>query len=442
MAAAVSGRLHGPDVEIDGVSFDSRSVQPGQLFVPLVAERDGHQFIESAFGRGAVACLSSQPFVGPGTAIEVPDTLRALMALATAQRASFEGPVIGITGSVGKTSTKDLAWAALAASRRTWANERSFNNEQGLPTTLLNTPELTEVLVLEMGMRGLGEITELCTIARPTIGVVTRVAEAHSERVGGIEGVARAKSELVAALPAYGLALLNIDDFRVRAMSTISAAPVLLYGDGDGADVRITDLHLDEIARPSFRLLTPWGECQVHLGVSGRHMAHNAAAALACVGAVGGNLQEGAAALADIGLTAMRMELQRTVGGATVLNDSYNANPTSMRAALDALADLPATRRFAVLGLMAEISDTEAEHRAIVEYAHGRGIDVLAVGTDLYGIAPVVDPVAALGSLASGDAVLVKASRVVGLERVAAALLLGEHIDALDVAPPGQEQRP
>ncbi len=424
VAAATGGRLHGPDVEIDGVSFDSRVVQPGQLFVPLVAERDGHDFIDAALARGAVATLTSQAPRG-GTSIEVPDTLRALMALAAAQRASFDGPVIGITGSVGKTSTKDLAWAALAASRRTWANERSFNNEQGLPTTLLNTPELTEVLVLEMGMRGLGEIAELCAIARPTIGVVTRVAEAHSDRLGGIDGVARAKAELVTALPAHGLAILNADDVRVRAMAAVSAAPVLLYGEGDDADVRITDLHIDEIARPSFQLHTPWGACHVHLGVSGRHMAHNAAAALACVGAVGGDLHEGAAALADIGLTAMRMEVLRTAGGATVLNDSYNANPTSMRAALDALADLPATRRIAVLGLMAEISDAAAEHRAIVEYAHGRGIDVLAVGTDLYGITPVPDPVAALGSLAGGDAVLVKASRVVGLERVAAALLLG-----------------
>lgn len=422
VAVATGGRLHGPDVAIDGVSFDSRSIQPGQLFVPLVAERDGHEFIAAALARGAAAYLTTRPPVG-GTAIEVPDTLRGLMALAAAQRSSFAGPVIAITGSVGKTSTKDLAWAALAAGRPTWANERSFNNEQGLPTTLLNTPDLTEVLVLEMGMRGLGEIAELCSIARPTIGVITRVAEAHSDRVGGIEGVARAKAELIAALPHDGLAILNADDVRVRAMASQSAAPVLLYGDAPDADVRLDDLRLDDIARPSFLLHTPWGQCRVHLAASGRHMAHNAAAALACVGAIGGDLQGAAAALAEVGLTAMRMEVQRTAAGAIVLNDSYNANPTSVRAALDALADLPATRRIAVLGLMAEISDPEAEHRAILEYARGRGIEVLAVGTELYGIEPTDDPVAALGSLAGGDAVLVKASRVVGLERVAAALL-------------------
>ena len=442
VATAVGGTLHGPDVEIDGVSFDSRSVQSGQLFVPLVADRDGHQFIGGAIQRGAAAYFTALPFDGSGTAIEVPDTLQALMALATAQRATFGGPVIGITGSVGKTSTKDLARTALAASMRTWANERSFNNEQGLPTTLLNTPELTEVLVLEMGMRGLGEIAQLCVIAQPTIGVVTRVAEAHSDRVGGIEGVARAKAELIEALPSHGLAILNGDDLRVGAMAAKSLAPVLRYGERPDVDVCISDLRLDDIARPSFTLDTPWGRCFVHVGVSGRHMAHNAAAALACVGAVGGDLLEGAAALADVGLTPMRMQVQRTANGATVLDDSYNANPTSMRAALDALVALPASRRVAVLGLMAEISQPEAEHRAIVEYAHGLGIEVLAVGTDLYGVAPVADPVAALGLLAGGDAVLVKASRVVGLDRVAAALLLGEAVDTLDVAPPGQEQRP
>ena len=425
VAAATGGRLVGPDVEIDGVSFDSRSILPGQLFVPIAGHRDGHEFISGALERGAAAYLSSRPSAG-GTAIEVPDTLRALMALAAAQRGTFDGPVIGVTGSVGKTSTKDLASAALAASRRTWANERSFNNEQGLPTTVLNMPPDTEVLMLEMGMRGFGQIAELCTIARPSIGVVTRVAEAHSDLVGGIDGVARAKAELVEALPTSGVAILNADDHRVRAMRGRTGADVLLFGEAADADVRVTNVVLDDLARPSCTMVTPWGAVRVSLAVSGRHMAVNAAAALACVGAVGGDVHAGAAALSNVVLTAMRMDVRRTASGAVVLNDSYNANPTSMRAAIDALVDLAATRRVAVLGLMAEISDPADEHRALTNYAVRRGVDVIAYGTDLYGIEPVADvaaAVAALGSLAGGDAVLVKGSRVVGLEHVAAALL-------------------
>jgi UDP-N-acetylmuramoyl-tripeptide--D-alanyl-D-alanine ligase len=422
VATATGGRLVGPNAAIDGVSFDSRALQPGQLFVPIVADRDGHEFIDGALDRGAAAYLTAQPARG-GTAIEVDDTLLALMRLAAAQRSRYEGPLVGITGSVGKTSTKDLAWAALGATRRTWANERSFNNEQGLPTTLLNAPADTEVMVLEMGMRGFGEIRALCDIARPTIGVITRVAEAHSDRVGGIDGVATAKAELVQALPAGGVAVLNADDHRVRAMSGLTAAEVVWYGEADDAHVRIADVVLDELARASFTVHTPWGVVRVQLGVSGRHMVHNAAAALAVVGVVGADVAAGAAALADVGLTAMRMEISRTSAGALVLNDSYNANPTSMRAAIDALAALPANRRYAVLGLMAEIADAADEHRAVLRYALDRDVEVLAVGTDLYGITPVTDPVAELGSLAGGDAVLVKGSRVVGLERVAAALL-------------------
>ncbi len=422
IASATGGQLHGPDLEIDGVSFDSRSVQPGQLFVPIIAERDGHDFIPEALARGAAAYLTDRAPFG-GTAIEVPDTVRALMALAAVKRQQIAGTVIGITGSVGQTSTKDLALAALSASKATWANERSFNNEQGLPTAILNAPAQIDVLVLEMGMRGFGEIADLCRIARPTIGVVTLVAEAHGDRVGGIEGVARAKSELIVSLPASGVAILNADDARTRAMSAVSAAPVLLFGESSDADVRISELQVDGLARACFHLDSPWGVCNVQLAVTGRHMAINAAAALACVGAVGGDLLAGAAALATARLSSMRMEMMQLASGALLLNDAYNANPTSMRAALETLAQLPATHRVAVLGLMAEIPNAEAEHRAVLQHAHELGIEVLAYETELYGIAPVDDPIVALGSLASGVAVLVKGSRVVGLERLIARLV-------------------
>lgn len=419
---ATGGNLVGPDVQIDGVSFDSRTLLPGQLFVPLVAERNGHDFIEAALGRGAVAYLTAEP-PRDGSAIVVPDTLRALMDLAAARCRASTAVVVGITGSVGKTSTKDLAWAALAPSRRTWANERSFNNDQGLPTTVLNAPDDTEVMVLEMGMRGFGEISRLCRIAPPTVGVVTRVAEAHSELVGGIDGVARAKTELVAALPTDGTAVLNADDDRVRAMARRCDGRTVLYGEATDAEVRIDGVVLDHLARPTFTVHTPWGRHTVRLGVSGRHMATNAAAALAVVGVVGGDVAAAVAALGDVRLTAMRMEVLRTASGCVVLNDSYNANPTSMRAAIDALVALPAARRVAVLGVMAEISDPEPEHRRIAAYAAERSVEVLAVGTPWYDCDPVDDPVDVLGSLAGGDAVLVKASRAAALDRVAAALV-------------------
>lgn len=422
VADATGGRLVGPDVPIDGVSFDSRSITPGQLFVPLVAERDGHDFVGAALERGAAAYLTARAPQG-GTAIVVPDTLQALMDLAAVRSRLAAATVVGVTGSVGKTSTKDLAWAALGASRRTWANERSFNNDQGLPTTVLNAPDDTEVMVLEMGMRGFGEIARLCRIAPPTIGVVTRVAEAHSDRVGGIEGVARAKAELVDALPTSGVAVLNADDPRVRAMASRCAGSVLLFGETSGSDVCVEHVVLDDSARASFSVATPWGRVDVRLGVSGRHMALNAAAALAVVGVVGGDLAAGASALADVRLTAMRMEVLATASGTVVLNDCYNANPTSMRAAIDALTALPASRRVAVLGVMAEISDAEAEHRAIARYAADRDVALVAVGTSLYGVEPSADPLEALGSLAGGDAVLVKASRAAGLERLAAGIV-------------------
>ena len=231
-AAAISGRLLGPDVAFEGASFDTRSLIPGQLFVPIVAERNGHEFIGIAREAGAVAHLTSEadPWRKDGTSIEVADTADALMRLAGWARQQLDTTVVGVTGSVGKTSTKDLIAAACSAERKTTANERSFNNEQGLPITILNAPDNTEVLVLEMGMRGFGEITSLCEVARPDIGVVTAVGYSHTERVGGIDGVAKAKQELVAALPKSGTAILNADDGRVAAMAKHTGASVLTYG--------------------------------------------------------------------------------------------------------------------------------------------------------------------------------------------------------------------
>jgi UDP-N-acetylmuramoyl-tripeptide--D-alanyl-D-alanine ligase len=424
VAVATGGRLDGADVALSGTSFDSRTLAPGQLFVPLVADRDGHEFVAAAVAAGAPAylCADDRPAVGGATAIRVADTAGALLRLGAWARVRLDerlaGRVVGITGSVGKTSAKDLTAAALATTFRVAASERSFNNDQGLPVTILNAPDDTEALVLEMGMRGHGEVARLCAVGRPHVGVVTTVAEAHGERVGGIEGVARAKAELVESLGADGVAVLNADDARVARMAAATDAKVLTFGEARHADVHVAQLAVDGLARPRFVAETPWGTADVVLGVSGRHMALNAAAAIAVAGVLGVDLDAAAGALTDASMSPMRMQLERLESGALVLNDAYNANPTSMRAALHTLAELPGRRRVAVLGVMAELAEPEADHLAIARLAHDLGVVLVPYGTDWYGVPPVADPLAALGPLTSDDVVLVKGSRVAGLERI------------------------
>lgn len=427
IAHAVGGVLHGPDVECEGADFDSRTLAPGQLFVPLEAERDGHEFIPAALERGAAAYLTRrEPGTtgATGTAIVVDDTAGALLRLGAWARRRLPDDVVGITGSVGKTSTKDLAAAAVGAGRRVWANRRSFNNDQGLPVTILGAPEDTEVLIVEMGMRGFGEIARLCDVARPRLGVVTAVAEAHSERVGGVDGVQQAKAELVRALPADGVAVLNANDPRVLAMAGWTDATTVTFGEGAGADVRISEVVLDELARPACTLDTPWGRVPLRLAVSGRHMLHNAAAAVAVAGVLGVDLGAATTAVAGAALSPMRMELITAPSGVVVLNDAYNANPTSMRAALRALADLPARRHVAILGLMAELEHPAEEHRRVAERAAELRIELRPIGTDLYGVPPL-DDAEALAGLGDGDAVLLKGSRVAGLERLVRLLVGG-----------------
>jgi UDP-N-acetylmuramoyl-tripeptide--D-alanyl-D-alanine ligase len=310
---------------------------------------------------------------------------------------------------------------ACAAGRRTAANERSFNNDQGLPVTILNAADDTEVLVLEMGMRGFGHISRLCEVARPDIGVVTVVGHAHTDLVGGLRGVATAKGELVEALPATGTAILNADDERVAAMASRTGASVLTFG--WAGEVFPADIELDASAHAHFVAHSPWGRAEVVLPVPGMHMVSNALAALAVAGSVGVDIDAAAAALAAVTVSGMRMEVLSAPGGARIVNDAYNANPTSMLAALEALAAMHAHRRIAVVGLMAEIEEPARAHREIADHARSLGIELVALGTDLYGIDPVDDVVAAIGPLGSDDAVLVKASRAAGLERIVAELL-------------------
>ena len=422
---------------LGGISIDSRRLVPGDLFVAIKADRDGHDYISSAIRAGAGGLLIEESWLATAEEavpiVAVPDTAGALLAVGVAARDRLAGPIIGITGSVGKTSTKDMAAAALATTLKTCASERSFNNELGVPLTLANAPESPEVAVVEMGSRGRGHIAKLCRVARPTIGVVTSVAMAHTEAFGGLDGVAVAKAELVEALPREGAAVLNADDARVAAMSRLTQADVLMYSAANPpaakADFVAESAALDEDLRPSFVLRSPWGSAPVRLEARGAHQVGNALAALAVALRCGVDLEVASAALAQASPSPWRMEVSRTPGGAVVVNDAYNANPASMAAALRALASLPGSRKLAVLGRMAELgSSSESEHKAVAGLAAGLGIEVIALGTDAYDMEPVAsidDAIKRLGALGPDDAVLVKASRVAGLERLAARLLDG-----------------
>ncbi|MDQ2727732.1 MAG: UDP-N-acetylmuramoyl-tripeptide--D-alanyl-D-alanine ligase [Actinomycetota bacterium] len=419
---------------LDGVGIDSRRMKPGMLFVPVLAERDGHDFIAAALAAGAGGFLAMPGRTGDvggrqGTvSIEVADTRAALANLGSAARDRLTGPVVGITGSVGKTSAKDLAAAALGTALRVAASERSNNNELGVPLTLANAPGATNVAVVEMGARRPGHIRDLCAVTRPTIGVVTAVAASHTETFGSIEGVAAAKAELIESLPASGTAVLNCDDSRVAAMAGRSAAPVLLWSaEGrPGADVTAHDVRIDDQLRASFVLRSPWGSVPVALEIRGVHQVGNALAAAAVALCCGVDLDGVSTGLALAQLSPWRMEVRPAPDGGLVVNDAYNANPTSMAAALRSLSALGASRRVAVLGAMAELGPDEADgHRRVAALAAELGIEVVALGTDLYGLPPEENMAAAatrIGSIGPGTAVLVKGSRVAGLERLAALL--------------------
>lgn len=423
LTAHLGGELRGPDVTVEGASIDSRTIRPGQLYAPIVAERDGHAFVPAALEAGAPAYLTAQEPVG-GTAIRVRDTAAALLRLGALARGRVGG-AIGVTGSVGKTTTKDLLAACLAATFRTAANERSFNNELGLPLTLLNAPGETRWAVLEMGVRRVGDIERLAAVARPDVGVVTSVEMAHVEYLGGLDGVARAKGELVAALPASGLAVLNVDDVRVRRMASLSACPVLGYSVGGDADVRADDVTLDRDLRARFRLSSPWGRAEVRLALHGAHQVPNALAAATVALWCGVPVETVAAALAQSTGSPLRMEVRHVPGGAVLVVDCYNANPASAEAAVRSLAALPGGRKLALLGVMAELGDQSASaHRRIASLAQQLGIELVGYGTGLYGdahVSGVEEAVALLRTLGPGDAALVKGSRVARLEDVVSA---------------------
>jgi UDP-N-acetylmuramoyl-tripeptide--D-alanyl-D-alanine ligase len=430
------------------VAIDSRATVPGTLFVPLPGERaDGHTYIGAAVEAGATGHLHAgdRPLSGHPGAVVVDDPADALLGLGAWVRDTVAPTVVAITGSQGKTTTKDLIAVAAGAGRRTVAAPGSYNNDLGVPLTLCLLQPDSEVLVTEIGTRGMGHIARLTPVVRPDVAVVTAVGASHLELLGTVDNVAIAKAELVEGLAPDGLAVLNADDHRVSAMADRAPGRVVTYGVDADADWRATDVRFDDLARPLFTAEGPGGaRTEVRLAVLGAHNVSNALAALAVAAEVGVPLADAAAALTDARVSRWRMELTATSAGLVVLNDAYNANPGSTRAALESFSRMRvAGRRVAVLGQMAELGGTAAQaHRDIGQLVArlsldglvvvGAGVEELAAGAAaewgsdarIRRAETVEDAMAVLAELLTDDdAVLVKASRSVGLERVAEALV-------------------
>ncbi|WP_226344725.1 UDP-N-acetylmuramoyl-tripeptide--D-alanyl-D-alanine ligase [Agilicoccus flavus] len=454
IADVVGGRLHGADALVDGpVVTDSREAGPGSLYVARVGERaDGHDFAAAAAAAGAVGALTTRPLPDLPCVV-VDDVQEAFAALASEVIACVPGlTVVGVTGSSGKTTTKDLLAAVLARHGETVANVGSLNSEVGVPLTVCRVTPTTRVLVLEMGARGLGHLTYLTDMTHPRIGVVLNVGSAHVGEFGSRDNIARAKGELVAALPAGGLAVLNGDDPLVAAMPVPDGVRTVFTGRGSGpaeggdeanpdrsGRVTAADVRVDDLGAASFTLRAggPDGTgVPVTLGVLGEHQVDNALAVAAVALEVGMALPDVAAALGQARLASRwRMERHERADGVSVVNDAYNANPESMAGALRTLARMGGARRtWAVLGAMLELGPSGPDlHREIGSLAHDLGIDeVLAVGADAR---PVQDGAAAgrtptrarwvrdtqeayavlEDELRAGDVVLVKSSRDAGL---------------------------
>ncbi|MFG1806588.1 UDP-N-acetylmuramoyl-tripeptide--D-alanyl-D-alanine ligase [Streptomyces sp. NPDC049040] len=459
VARAVGGSTH--DIPDDGllvtgpVVKDSREVVQGALFVAFAGERvDGHDFAAQVVEAGAVAVLAARPVGVP--AIVVDDVQAALGALARHVIERLGATVVALTGSAGKTSTKDLLAQLLERLAPTVYTPGSLNNEIGLPLTALQADEGTRHLVLEMGARGVGHIAYLTGLTPPRIGAVLNVGSAHIGEFGGREQIAQAKGELVESLPdaaSGGIAVLNADDPLVLAMADRTKARVVLFGESEQAHVRATDITLNDRGQAVFRLRTPTGCADVTLRLYGEHHVSNALAAAAVASELGMPAEEIAIALSAAGsLSHWRMEVTERPDGVTVVNDAYNANPESMRAALRALAAMGRSaqaaggRTWAVLGKMAELGgEALAEHDAVGRLVVRLNVSKLVAvgGTEAAWLqmgaynegswgeesVHVSDAEAAIDLLRAevrpGDVVLVKASRSVGLEAVALALTGG-----------------
>ena len=452
IADVVGGRLVGvePTAVVDGaVVIDSRAAGPGGLFVALPGERvDGHDYVGTATAAGVTASLTGRPIDG-SPCIVVADQQKALGDLARMVISRLPNlTVIALTGSSGKTSTKDLIGQLISPYGETVVPEGSFNNEIGHPLTALEATPATKYLVAEMGARHRGDIAYLCGITPPAVGLVLNIGTSHIGEFGSQDNIAVAKGEIIEAVAPGGTAILNADDHRVAAMRSRTNERVLTFGEAPEADLRAEGVKLDGEGRPAFTLHVGDFSGDVQLQFIGEHYVSNALAAAAVAHELGMSASEIATALSEAGsLSRWRMEVTERPDGVTVVNDAYNANPESMRAALRALAAMGKGRRtWAVLGKMAELGDEAlAEHDAVGRLAvrlnvgklvavGGREASWLQLGAYNEGSwgeesVHVSDAQAAVDLLRSelrpGDVVLVKASRSVGLESVAEALLAG-----------------
>jgi UDP-N-acetylmuramoyl-tripeptide--D-alanyl-D-alanine ligase len=446
IARAVSGDHVGPDRLVRDAVIDSREVREGSLFFALPGERtDGHRFVSDALRRGAAACVVAKAASPVPRSILVDSPGGALIELARSERRAASWRVIGITGSVGKTTTKDLVAALLLPSFRVSASPRSFNNEIGVPLTILGAVDHTEVLVAEIGAGAVGEIAMLSDIARPDVGVVTAVGPAHLETFGSLQGVARGKAELVEALPPDGVAILNADDRVVASFASRTDASVLLFGRHPDADVRAHDVRTDEAGHARFTLAHGDERIDVGLGFVGEHMVTAALAAVSCGVALGLSPAACAAGLETAAPSPGRMEELTTPTGTLIIHDAYNANPMSMHAALRALAAVRnRSRATAILGPMDQLgASSAAEHARIGRLAAALGLHGLVVVGER--ARPIADGALAAGmprerirwcldrdealdvvlnSVGTDDVVLVKASHAAHLEEIVRRLLL------------------
>lgn len=445
VAQAVGGQVVAGDSQtlVTHICTDSRACGAGGLFVALRGPRhDGHDFAQDAARRGASAVLVERPLDCTATQVQVPDTLKALLPLAAAWRRKLGVRVVAVTGSVGKSTTVQMVAAVLRTRYPTGASRPEWNAELGMPLALFLLRAEHRYAVLEMAMRGLGQIASLCEVAQPVVGVVTRVGAAHTEQLGSLEQVARAKAELVRALPRDGVAVLNGDDPRVRAMARLTPARVVYYGTGPDVQVRAEDLAADP-SGVRFRVHTPGGSARVRLRLPSVSLVHNALAALAVGLTEGVCLQDAVPALEHFTPPPMRLQVVRLADDVLLVNDAYNASPLSVEAALEAVRSLRAGRRVvAVLGEMRELGPLHQEaHRQVGRRCAQEGVDLLvAVGE---GARELVEAARAAGfpeasvvwcpdaetaarwvagQVRAGDLVLVKGSRAVGLEQVSEAV--------------------